>query len=209
MMRKSSVLILRLSFLLFILLMLSKQSSAYNNGIEEGDVVNLDYTLTYDGKVQQEGPGFQTQVSPKDLIEGFYEGLLGMKVGERKEIVVPPEKGYQEPHELAGKTLYFDVYINGIIDDVREGKNAITNEGGIGTTLKKIGTGIMVVGGAGITFFGVQSLRKVTIPRCDHCTLIGKSVASEGFCGGCGGHYCRNSFLKGCPNCKANTFKPL
>ncbi len=98
--------------------------SAYTTfgGIETGDVVNLDYVLSYDDEVQQEGPDFETEVSPNKLIQGFYEGLLGMKVGEDKEIVVPPDKGYTDPsHSLYGKFLYFDVHINKIVKNINGG----------------------------------------------------------------------------------------
>ncbi len=98
-------------------------SKAYTNtiGIEDGDVVDLDFTFTYDGEVRQEVQGFITEVSNQSLIQGFYEGLLGMKVEQDKEIVVSPEKGYTDPnHELYGKTLYFDVHINSIVEGSRE-----------------------------------------------------------------------------------------
>lgn len=88
-------------------------------GIEENDEVNLDYVLSYDGAVQQNGPDFTTIVSNSRLIEGFYLGLLGMYVGQQKNIVVPTDKGYPPSHELGGKILYFDVTINEIVTNVR------------------------------------------------------------------------------------------
>ncbi|MHA2027889.1 MAG: FKBP-type peptidyl-prolyl cis-trans isomerase [Candidatus Kariarchaeaceae archaeon] len=93
-------------------------ASGYNTtvGIQENDEVNLHYILTYDNKVQQENPSFTTVVSNKGLIQGFYEGLLGMRVGQRENIVVGPEKGYPSG-DLAGKTLYFDVKINSIVNN--------------------------------------------------------------------------------------------
>ncbi|CAM3043925.1 peptidylprolyl isomerase [Corynebacterium hadale] len=44
------------------------------------------------------------------LIEGWQEGIPGMKVGGRRELIVPPEKGYGPagaPSPLAGRTLVF------------------------------------------------------------------------------------------------------
>ncbi len=205
-------LILKLHFVMLLLFILATQSFAYTttDGIETGDVVNLDYTLSYDGEVQQQGPNFQTAVTDQALIVGFYEGLLGMKVGEDKEIVVTPDKGYTDPeHELYGKTLYFDVYINGIVESVR-GDEETGTDGGIGTTLKKIGNAIMVLGGLTIGVFALQSVKnRATIPKCEHCSSIGKSTLSEGYCKSCGLYYCRGSFIKGCPNCNSNTFNPL
>jgi flagellar basal body-associated protein FliL len=46
------------------------------------------------------------------LIEGFWEGVIGMKVNETKVIRIPPEKAYTKPgwesHVLYGKTLIFE-----------------------------------------------------------------------------------------------------
>ena len=110
-------------FILFLLIIniYSSQVSGYTNaiGIEEGDKVNLDYVLSYDDKVQETGPGFEPYVTPEGLIVGFYEGLLGMKIGDIKEIIVPIGEGYPPSHKLGDKILYFDVTINSILENVR------------------------------------------------------------------------------------------
>ena len=112
--------IFKLVLWIFIINLISSSAYTASEGIEKYDKVNMDYVLSYDGKVQQNGPGFEAKISPNDLILGFYEGLLGMKVGDDKQIIVPPEKGYTQPgHELYGKTLYFDVHINSIVSNVR------------------------------------------------------------------------------------------
>lgn len=108
-------------FTLLGLTIFVSQASAYTTaaGIEDGDQVNLDYVLSYDGKVQQNGPGFETYVTNDGLIQGFYEGLLGLKIGDQKNIVVPIGNGYPAGHELGDKILYFDVTINSILQNVR------------------------------------------------------------------------------------------
>lgn len=52
------------------------------------------------------------------LIDGFRRGLLGMKMGERRVIVIPPELGYgdQEGHRLQEETLIFDVELLQILN---------------------------------------------------------------------------------------------
>ena len=44
------------------------------------------------------------------LIQGWQEGIPGMKVGGRRQLVIPPEKAYGPAgggHRLSGKTLVF------------------------------------------------------------------------------------------------------
>ncbi|MCH8907806.1 MAG: FKBP-type peptidyl-prolyl cis-trans isomerase, partial [Candidatus Heimdallarchaeota archaeon] len=60
------------------------------------------------------------QLDPIGLIEGFYEGVLGMKVGETKNIEVPSEKGYTDPeHVLYNQTLYFEVTVLAVVENIR------------------------------------------------------------------------------------------
>ncbi len=50
-------------------------------------------------------------LSNPNVIEGFYEGLLGMRVGEIREVYVPPEKGYVSTEsKFYGLPLIFTIY---------------------------------------------------------------------------------------------------
>ena len=52
------------------------------------------------------------------VIKGWDEALLSMKVGERRQIVVPPNLGYGNRNIgpiPAGSTLYFDVELKSIV----------------------------------------------------------------------------------------------
>lgn len=63
--------------------------------------------------------GIQT-VSP--LIDGFRRGILGMKEGEKRTVVVPPSLGYGESQEgtngydLRNNTLIFDIELVEILN---------------------------------------------------------------------------------------------
>ncbi len=50
------------------------------------------------------------------VIQGFDEALIGMKVNEEKEVVMPPEKAYGKTgkHPMAGKTLQFKLRVTNI-----------------------------------------------------------------------------------------------
>lgn len=45
----------------------------------------------------------------RGLIQGWQDGIPGMRVGGRRELIIPPALGYGETgrHRLAGRTLIF------------------------------------------------------------------------------------------------------
>lgn len=101
-------------------------------GAEVGphDTVAVDYVgQTWEGRVFDHT--FQETAAPRvfsldEVIEGWREGLAGAHVGDRVQIVVPPEAGYGDKaqHDNAGKektipagsTLVFVVDVLGRID---------------------------------------------------------------------------------------------
>ena len=50
------------------------------------------------------------------VIAGFEEALIGMKINEEKEVVIPPEKAYGKSgsHPMTGKTLQFKLRVTNI-----------------------------------------------------------------------------------------------
>ena len=51
------------------------------------------------------------------LIQGWQEGIPGMKVGGRRQLTIPPEKAYGPAgggHRLSGKTLVFVIDLLGV-----------------------------------------------------------------------------------------------
>ena len=52
------------------------------------------------------------------LIPGWQQGIPGMKVGGRRQLVVPPEQAYGAAgggHRLSGKTLVFVIDLLGVV----------------------------------------------------------------------------------------------
>ncbi len=58
----------------------------------------------------------QVVLGAHQVISGFEEALMGMKVNETKEITLPPEKAYGRTgsHPMAGKTLQFKLLVTNI-----------------------------------------------------------------------------------------------
>ncbi len=83
--------------------------------VETGDTVNLDYAGTVDG-VAFEGGTAQNQtleIGSGHFIPGFEEQMVGMAIGEEKDLNVKfPEEYHAE--NLKGKDAVFHVKVNGI-----------------------------------------------------------------------------------------------
>ena len=66
--------------------------------VEFGDKIRFVYTaFLEDGTVVDQSPEntvFEAHIGTGGLISGLEEGLIGMKKGQKKLIIIPPEKGY-------------------------------------------------------------------------------------------------------------------
>ena len=58
----------------------------------------------------------QVVLGAHQVIQGFEEAILGMKINEEKEVTIPPEKAYGKTgrHPMAGKTLQFKLLVTNI-----------------------------------------------------------------------------------------------
>ena len=90
-----------------------------DRAVQDGDKVNLDYSGSVDG-VKFEGGTAEKQeltIGSGMFIPGFEEQMVGMNVGEEKDITVTfPEQYHSE--ELAGKEAVFHVKVNAIEETV-------------------------------------------------------------------------------------------
>ena len=90
-----------------------------DRAVQDGDNVNLDYSGSVDG-VKFEGGTAEKQeltIGSGMFIPGFEEQMVGMNVGEEKDITVTfPEQYHSE--ELAGKEAVFHVKVNAIEETV-------------------------------------------------------------------------------------------
>ena len=67
--------------------------------VQEGDTITVEYEgrledgTVFDSSEKHEEP-LQFTVGEGKIIKGFDQAVVGMKVGEEKEITIPPEQGY-------------------------------------------------------------------------------------------------------------------
>ena len=91
--------------------------SVDNRAVAEGDTVNLDYSGSVDG-VKFAGGTAEAQtlkIGSHAFIPGFEEQMVGMNIGEEKDLEVTfPQEYHAE--ELAGKKAVFHVKVNGITE---------------------------------------------------------------------------------------------
>lgn len=68
-------------------------------GAKDGDTLSVHYTGTltdgtkFDSSIDR-GEPFSVTLGQKRVIAGWEQGLLGMKVGEKRKLTIPPSLGY-------------------------------------------------------------------------------------------------------------------
>ncbi len=89
-----------------------------DRAVEDGDVVNLDYTGYVDGEAFDNGAdtGYDLTIGSGTFIDGFEDGLIGAEVGETLDVEVTFPEDYYE--DLAGKDAVFVCTINSISANV-------------------------------------------------------------------------------------------
>jgi len=102
---------------------LKYQDAALGTGTLVGEVtpgggsplVTVSYVGTLANGDVFDGGQFQFQINRNQVIRGFNEGVIGMKVGGRRRLVIPPNLGYADnpPSGIpANATLTFDIALD-------------------------------------------------------------------------------------------------
>lgn len=83
--------------------------------VEDGDIVNLDYEGKLDGVAFDGGTaqGYDLKIGSKTFIDDFEEELIGVAVGETKDVTAKFPENYGN-EELNGKEAVFTCKINSI-----------------------------------------------------------------------------------------------
>lgn len=94
-------------------------SSAESTVANKGDVVKIDFVGKKDGVAFDGGSasGQIVELGAGQYIPGFEEGIIGMKLGETKEVNVTFPENYYE--ELAGKEAVFEITVQKIYREVK------------------------------------------------------------------------------------------
>lgn len=89
-----------------------KGTEVTDGTVENGDTVTINYTGTVDGKEFDGGSAqdYDLVVGEGSMgIDGFEEGLIGMKKGETKELTLTLPEGYSDDDSFSGKEAVFEV----------------------------------------------------------------------------------------------------
>lgn len=97
--------------------------------VEEGDIVNIDYEGLKDGVAFDGGTaqGANLEIGSGSFIDGFEDGLIGKKVGEKVALNLTFPEDYQS-EELAGQAVVFNVTINKIVKESYMTYDTVTDE---------------------------------------------------------------------------------
>lgn len=94
---------------------LARMVDVDNRAVEDKDTVTIDYSGSVDGVKFDGGTAEKQQlvIGSNSFIPGFETQLIGMKIGEDRDIKVEFPKDYHAS-ELAGKEAVFAVHLHGI-----------------------------------------------------------------------------------------------
>ena len=90
-----------------------------NRAVEDGDTVNIDFEGKIDGKTFDGGTasGASLTIGSGTFIDGFEDGLIGVKPGDKTTLKLKFPDEYKTNTDLAGKDVTFDVTVNYIKGD--------------------------------------------------------------------------------------------
>ncbi len=89
-----------------------------NGSVDKGDTAVIDFEGVVDGKILEGGTGkdYPLEIGSKTFIEGFEDGLIGMKVNEQKELKLKFPENYTE--DLKNKDVTFKVTVKEIKEKI-------------------------------------------------------------------------------------------
>lgn len=148
------------SILLFTLI--SAAGYTEEAGVQLGDNILVDYKIAKDdGSIIEQNSNVEFNVSYQTLIEGFVDGVLGMKIGERKTFTIPPEKGYKSG-PLEGLTLTADVDLINVTNYTPTSTTIISSNSTVTNSQSSIISSTIPVGSD--TIFLIAMIALISLP---------------------------------------------
>ncbi len=77
-----------------------KVNESIKTTVENGDSVEVEYIGTLTNGTKFDSGTINFTVGSKQMINGFDKGVVGMKIGESKDMIIPPEDGYGLPEAI-------------------------------------------------------------------------------------------------------------
>lgn len=91
-----------------------EDKSRENDVVKKGDTVNIAYKGFVDGEAFKggESEAYDLTIGSGAFIEGFEDGLIGAKKGEKRDVKTKFPDSYPQNPDLAGKEAIFSVTVN-------------------------------------------------------------------------------------------------
>lgn len=88
---------------------------------QNGDYVNTDFVGKIDGVAFNGGSaeGYELKLGSDTMIDGFEDGIVGMKLDEEKTITATFPENYMTAPDLAGKEATFDITLHKIYREIQ------------------------------------------------------------------------------------------
>lgn len=80
-------------------LQITDEKIGTGSAVKKGDTIEINYVGTladgtkFDASADHGGP-FTTQIGVGQVIKGWDEGVIGMKIGGKRKLIIPPSLGY-------------------------------------------------------------------------------------------------------------------
>lgn len=90
-----------------------------DRAVKDGDVTNIDYVGKRDGVAFDGGTGSNQElvIGSGSFIDGFEEGVIGMKIGETKDLNLTFPDPYKINPDMSGAEVVFTVTLNNIYEE--------------------------------------------------------------------------------------------
>lgn len=97
----------------------NKEKKEVDRAVEDGDIADIKYVGKKDGEAFEGGSSdsYELSIGSNTFIDGFEDGVIGMKTGETKDLNLTFPEDYSNA-DLAGADVVFTVTVNHVYEEV-------------------------------------------------------------------------------------------